>query len=195
MPFGASPQTNPMPTALAMAAFVIPLGFDTLAVSIALGLRGIRPLRPALIFAAFEVTMPLVGIGLGRYLGVRAESVAVYLGGILLIGVGIHTLRETSERGHDVSFRSLRAAVATGLGVSTDEIAIGFPLGALRLPVATVLAAIGVQAFLATAGGILVGRRIGKNLGERAARLSEVIAATMFILLGAYLIGERILQP
>ena len=35
------------------AAFVIPLGFDTLAVAVVLGLRGMRPLRPALTFAFF----------------------------------------------------------------------------------------------------------------------------------------------
>jgi len=49
-----------------IVAFVIPLGFDTLAVAIALGLRGIEPLRPALVFAAFETITPIVGIVVGR---------------------------------------------------------------------------------------------------------------------------------
>ena len=186
-----------MPTALAIAAFVIPLGFDTLAISIALGLRGVSPWRPAVLFAAFETTMPLAGIGLGHYVGSRVESLAGYLGGIVVVAVGFHTLREVFEQEGELrgfSLRGVRGVVAAGLGVSTDEIAIGFPLGALRLPVGTVLGAIGVQAFLATAGGVLVGRRIGKRLGEQAARLSGVIAGSAFILLGAYLIVERILR-
>src|SRR5579864_3295037 len=114
-----------MPMAFAIAAFVIPLGFDTLAVSIALGLRGIQPLRPALLFAAFEVTMPLAGIGLGRYMGARVESLAGYLGAIIVIGVGLHTLHEAFGHEDDTgrfSFRGVRGMVAAGLGISTDEI-------------------------------------------------------------------------
>jgi len=34
-----------------IAAFVLPLGLDTFAVAIALGLRTVNPLRPALVFA------------------------------------------------------------------------------------------------------------------------------------------------
>lgn len=186
-----------MTTALAIAAFVIPLGFDTFAVSIALGLRGVNPWRPALLFAAFETTMPLAGIALGHYVGARVESLAGYLGGIVVLAVGFHTLREAFESEGELkgfSLRGLRGVVAAGFGVSTDEIAIGFPLGALRLPVGAVLGAISVQAFLATAAGILIGHRIGRRLGERAARLSGVIAGAAFVLLGAYLIVERILQ-
>lgn len=197
MPSWAPPQTSHLSTALAIAAFVIPLGFDTLAVSIALGLRGMQPWRPALVFAAFEATMPLAGIGLGRYVGARVESLAGYLGGIIIIAVGLHTLRETFEQDGDIgrfSLRGVRGMIAAGLGVSTDEIAIGFPLGALRLPVATVLAAIGIQAFLATAGGILLGHKIGRRLGEQTARLSGVVAGGVFTLLGAYLIAERMLR-
>jgi hypothetical protein len=50
-----------------IAAFVVPLGFDTLAVAIALGLRGLGPLRAALAFAFFEAVMPLVGLLLGHF--------------------------------------------------------------------------------------------------------------------------------
>lgn len=186
-----------MPVALAIAAFVIPLGFDTLAVSIALGLRGTNPWRPALLFAAFEVMMPVAGIILGRYAGARLESLAGYLGGIIIVAVGVHTLREAFQHEGEIGRLSLRGArgiVATGLAVSTDEMAIGFPLGALRLPVGAVLAAIAFQAFVATAGGILVGNKIGTRLGERAARLSGIVAGTAFILLGIWLVGERALQ-
>lgn len=83
---------------------------------------------------------------------------------------------------------------SNALGISTDEIAIGFPLGTLRLPVEAVLAAIGIQAFLATTGGILLGHNIGRSLGQRTARLSGVVAGTTFILLGTWLIAERILR-
>jgi putative Mn2+ efflux pump MntP len=44
------------------------------------------------------------------------------------------------------------------MGISMDEIAIGFPLGALRLPIVAVLGAIAIQTFLVTASGIIAGR-------------------------------------
>jgi putative manganese efflux pump len=77
-----------------IVVFVLPLGLDTLAISIALGLQGHRPLRPALLFVAFETTMPLIGIIIGRVIGFWFETPAAYLGGLILIGVGLHTMRE-----------------------------------------------------------------------------------------------------
>jgi putative Mn2+ efflux pump MntP len=182
--------------ALRIAAFVIPLGFDTFAVAVALGLRGLRPLRPALLFSLFETAMPLIGILVGRYLGFRFGALAVYLGAIILIGLGIHTLRETLEPNNKtalLSFESVRGTLIAGLGISTDEIAVGFPLGALGLPIIPVLAAIAVQAFLVTAAGILLGRRIGTALGVMASRIAGIAAGTTFLLLGMYLLVERIL--
>jgi len=181
--------------ALRIATFVIPLGFDTFAVAVALGLRGLDPLRPALLFALFETTMPLIGIAVGRYVGLRFGTLAVYIGAIILIGIGIHVLRETLERDNEtssLSFESVRGILLAGLGISTDEIAIGFPLGALGLPIAAVLAAIAVQAFFATAAGILIGRRIGTVVGRRASRIAGIAAGVAFLLLGSYLLLERI---
>jgi len=181
--------------ALRIATFVIPLGFDTFAVAVALGLRGLHPLRPALLFALFETTMPLIGIFVGRYVGLRFGALAVYLGAIILIGIGVHTLRETQaddDEAGSLSFESVRGVLLAGSAISTDEIAIGFPLGALGLPIVFVLTAIAVQAFFATVIGILVGRRIGTVLGRRTSRIAGLAAGVAFLLLGSYLVVERI---
>lgn len=125
-----------------IVAFVLPLGLDTLAIAIALGLQGERPLRPALLFVAFETTMPLIGIVIGRVVGLWFETPAAYLGGLILLGVGIHTVSEARHRENQVqrfAFGSLRGIILAGLGISMDEIAggSGFHLGrfAFRSPV------------------------------------------------------------
>lgn len=87
---------------------------------------------------------------------------------------------------------SVQGILLAGSAISTDEIAVGFPLGALGLPVAAVLGAIAVQAFFATAAGILIGRQIGTALGRRASRIASILAGMAFLLLGSYLLVERI---
>jgi putative Mn2+ efflux pump MntP len=181
--------------ALRIAAFVIPLGFDTFAVAVALGLHGLHPLRPALLFSLFETAMPLIGILVGRYVGLRFGILAVYIGAIILIGLGIHTLRETLEDDDEkgsLSLESMRGILLAGSAISIDEIAMGFPLGALGLPIALVLAAIAVQAFLATITGILIGRRMSAVLGRQTSRTAGIAAGVAFLCLGSFLLIERI---
>ena len=95
--------------ALKIVAFVLPLGLDTLAIAIALGLRDLSPWRPAFTFATFEGIMPIFGIVLARIVGLRFETAAVVMGGIILIGIGVHAIREAmlGEEGTEgVSFSS-----------------------------------------------------------------------------------------
>ena len=180
-----------------IVAFVLPLGLDTLAIAIVLGLQGQRPLRPALLFVVFETTMPLIGIVIGRVVGLWFETPAAYLGGLILLAVGLHTVREARHRENEVqrfALDSLRGIILAGLGISMDEIAIGFPLGALRLPIAAVLGAIAIQTFLVTMGGILIGRKINQRLGKQTSRLAGIAAGAAFLLLRSYLILERLLS-
>jgi putative Mn2+ efflux pump MntP len=167
----------------------------TLAIAIALGLQGQRPLRPALLFVVFETTMPLIGIIIGRVVGLWFETPAAYLGGLILLAVGLHTMREARYRDKEVqsfSLDSLHGIILAGFGISMDEIAIRFPLGALRLPIAAVLGAIAIQTFLVTAGGILVCRKISQRLGMQTSRVAGIGAGAAFFLLGTYLILERL---
>src|ERR1700719_1848505 len=107
---------------LKIAAFVFPLGLDTLAIAIALGLRGFRPWRPALLFTAFETLMPVFGTVLARVVGARFETAAVLVGGLLLIAVGLHAIRETvsgeAEEAGRVSFGSPRSTLPAGVAIS-----------------------------------------------------------------------------
>jgi putative Mn2+ efflux pump MntP len=180
-----------------IAAFVVPLGFDTLAVAVALGLHGLRPLRPALTFTFFEAVMPLIGLLLGRAVGARFETPAVVLGGIVLLAVALYILKEALEENDEtgnLSFTSLRTAILAGFGISMDELAIGFPMGTSGLPIRETIGAIAAQAFIVTYLGIVAGTRLGETFGRRTSRIAGLIAAAAFALLGAYLIAQRFLR-
>ncbi len=179
---------------LKIAAFVVPLGFDTLAVAIMLGLRGLGPLRPALTFAFFEAVMPIIGLLLGRVIGARFETPAVILGGLILFGVALYILKEAFEEQDETekfSFTTMRTAALAGFGISMDELAIGFPMGTSGLPIPETIGAIAVQAFLVTLVGIAAGKHLGATLGQRTSRVAGIVAALAFGVLGIYLIAQR----
>src|SRR2546429_228187 len=81
-------------------------------------------------------------------------------------------------------------AVAAAISISLDELAIGFTIGLLRLPVPVVVVLIGAQAFLVTQLGLRLGARIGEGIREGAERLAGVALAG----LGLVLLGERLLR-
>jgi putative Mn2+ efflux pump MntP len=175
--------------------FAFPLGLDTLALAIALGLRGFRPWRAALLFSVFETVMPVFGIALARFVGLRVQTAAVVIGGILLIAVGVHAVRQALQGEKEVeqiSFSSARSLLLAGLAISTDELAAGFPLGVSGLPVAIVLITIGVQTVLVTLLGVAIGNRVRSGLAESASRYAGIAAGVAFTAVGLWLIAERL---
>lgn len=175
-----------------IAAFVVPLSLDTLALAIALGLRGgVSPLRVALVCAIFEGSMPAIGAALALMEPEKFTTWAVYVGSAILIAVGIHALREASEGEEEavkISFTSLRSMTFAGFAISTDELAVGFPLAATGLPILTTLVVVAVQAFFVAYVGVSFGRR----LGHGAAKYAGVAAGIAFIALGVLLAIEQI---
>jgi putative Mn2+ efflux pump MntP len=176
-----------------IALFVVPLALDTLALAIALGLRGgVAPLRVALVCAVFEGTMPAIGAALALVVPGKYTTWAVYIGSVILIAVGLHALREASEdeqEAEKLSFASPRAMILAGFAISTDELAVGFPLAASGLPVPTTLLIIAAQAFLVAYLGVAFGRRLGRG----AAKYAGVAAGIAFIALGLFVGLERAL--
>ena len=162
-------------------ALVIPLGLDTFAVAAALGMAGLparRHMRVSLLFGAFEAVMPLVGLGLGVALGSAVGGVANYVAIAVLLAVGVHALVRGGEEDVEAASAGLLArasgwsVLALGLSISLDELAIGFTLGLLGLPVLWFVVIVGVQAFVASQLGLRVGARLGERVREGAERLA-----------------------
>lgn len=178
-----------------LIAFVLPLGVDSFAVAALLGASGLtasRRWRIAALFTAFEGGMPLLGLALGAPLASAIGEGADYLAGAALIALGLWMLVSDEDEEQQAAARlaSTRGLALLGLGVSIslDELAVGFTLGLSRLPLAPVIAAIALQAFIAAWLGLTLGAKVGERLRETAERL----AALALTGLGIYLIIARL---
>ncbi len=183
---------------LKLLAFVLPLGPDSFAVAAALGASQAstawQRLRISLVFVIFEGGMPLIGLVVGSALARGIGRVADYLAAAAVIGIGIWMLLadkadEEDKASRIMSSRGL-ALVGLGISISLDELAIGFSIGLVRLPVSTVIAVIALQAFVAAQLGLAIGAKIAERWRERAER----VAGIALILLGAYLIAQQLIR-
>lgn len=182
---------------LRLLAFVLPLGVDSFAVAAALGAAGlagaVERLRVSAIFVLFEAGMPLIGLAAGGGLARAIGSVADYVAAAAVIGLGIFMLAHRDDEAEEQAAGRLRttrgfAIIALGLSISLDEFAIGFSLGLVRLPVVPVIIAIAIVALIASQIGMALGNRITERFRERA----EQLAALALIILGVYLVAERV---
>lgn len=173
-----------------IASFLfVSLAFDTLAVAIGLGLAGLpreRWFRVGAVFAACEGLMPILGLLLGHNLIVGFGSIAQYLAAGLLVIVGGLAVRESLSEDEDEAPKSIlegKNLWMAGLSVSLDELAIGFSLGSLHVPIGLFVGIIAVQAFAVTLLGLNIGQRLGQKLGQRAELLSGCLLIGLGILL------------
>ena len=184
---------------LTIAVLVIPLAIDTFVLGTALGVAGLPPrerLRTSLVLSAFEAGMPvagfLVGAGLGGVIGQWSD----YLAAVVLAAIGAWMLRPT--RGDDDEEHSVRllesargwTVIVLGLGISLDELAIGFGVGLLRLPLVLLVILIAAQAFLAAQLGL----RLGSRLAEKTRSAAERLAGALLVLAAVVVVLEKLLK-
>lgn len=180
---------------LLLLALILPLGVDTFAASASLGIIGIRRDRRLLfsaVFACFEGGMPLIGLLLGARLGAVLGDVAEYIAIAALLALGGYMLigdEDNEERRLRLLARATGPALlAAGVLVSLDELAIGFALGLLDVPLLPALGAIAFQAIVVSQVGFAIGARVGERVAERAERLAGIA----FLGLGSLLLLARL---
>jgi manganese efflux pump family protein len=182
---------------LKVIALVVPLGLDSFAICAALGLAGLdrrQRLRVSFLFPAFEAGAPLIGLALGAPLGRAIGGVADYIAAAALVAFGLFTLIR-GEAGEEERVGQLAtthglAIVGLGLGIALDELAIGFTIGLLGLPLVPVLVVIAVQAVVFSQLGLRLGAHVSERLREDAERL----AGLALIAIGFVLLAEKILS-
>lgn len=159
-------------TGLKLGGLVLSLGLDTLAVSVGLGtaqVQGRERWRATLTFAVFEATMPLVGLLLGARISSAVGGMAAILGLVALLAIGAWMVGESLAREEHVASRvsSWGGLLLAAISVSLDELAVGFSLGLLSVPVVPAVILIGVQAFVFSLAGVSFGHRISDELADR----------------------------
>lgn len=144
-------------------------------------------LRLSLLFAAFEGGMPLAGLVIGAGLGRLIGGVADYLAIAALVGLGVYMLRSDSRQDEPLMDLFVRAhgigIVGLGLSVSLDELAIGFTIGLLRVPIAPAVLLIAAQAFIVSQVGFALGGRVAEAVRDGAERLAGAVLLVIAALL------------
>ncbi|WAH38151.1 manganese efflux pump MntP [Alicyclobacillus dauci] len=181
-------------TTLKMIALVMSLGIDTLMVPISLGFVKTKgKWRVATTFAFVEAFMPLIGLVVGRSAGHLVGSYASFVGGVLLILLAIwltffdHDDDDNTKFERDLIGWTL---ILTALTVSLDELAVGFSVALVGVPVLVTIILIALQAFLFTMIGITFGARLKPLFGEWA----EKVAGCVLGVLGIWILAEAVLH-
>lgn len=168
------------------------LGLDTFAVAVGLGISGLdrrQQLKFGLSFALAEGAMPLAGFLLGQVAAKAAGRIASYAAILLLLAVGLCAIWEAfHEEEREFEADTPWKLIVLAISVSLDELAVGFSLGLLHVPVLLAVLYIAVQAFVVTLIGTAVGKKVGEVLAERA----ELVSGLALVGLAVFLFGEKL---
>ena len=162
---------------------MLPLSFDTLAISTSVGLAGVDPrqrLRVSLAMTGFETAMPLVGLLAGAGLAQGIGHGSRFLAAAILAAAGIYFIWESLHEYEHPRVQGQLAwttLIALGVSVSLDELAIGFAGGLSGLPIVALAVILGVQALVASQ----VGLRFGSFLSERYTEIAERAGGVVLI--------------
>jgi putative Mn2+ efflux pump MntP len=184
-------------TALLLIAFA--LGIDNFAVSIGIGVSGVRGrlrLRVALVFGLFEAGMPVLGMLAGHAAAGWLGSTARWTGGGLLVAVGCYQLIEwyrerRAPRDHAPSGSpaagtwGLWRLLASGLALSIDNLVVGFALGAYHVTLATAALVIALVSVALSLAGLELGAKLGTRFGEHSEMAGGIVLAAVGILMAA----------
>lgn len=162
------------------------LGMDAFSMSIGIGMQGMRLrliAKISLINGLFHMMMPLFGIVIGRYLSHFLGSLAVTMGGILLVGFGIHMIYSSffkSDATTSWVSTTLLGICLFSIGVSIDAFSVGLSLGFFVINTWLTIIVFGLAGLGLTAAGLLLGRKVGGWVGE----YSEAIGGIILLVFG-----------
>ncbi|MFF2481268.1 manganese efflux pump MntP family protein [Paenibacillus sp. NPDC058071] len=163
------------------------LGMDAFSLGIGIGLRGIRLLhilKLSSIIALFHVLMPLAGIFAGQFVSGLLGHVATTAAGVLLVLLGGHMIYSSFKGGvvQGFDYRSSWGTLLFALSVSIDSFSVGVTLGMFSADLLLTVVLFGIAGGLMSILGLLLGRKVSRNLGEYGEALGGAILFVFGIL-------------
>jgi len=172
---------------LSLLLVSVSVGLSNFAGAIGIGLSGINArtrIRVGVAFGFFEALMPLIGLVLGEAVaGYIGHHLAGYVAGGILILTGLYTILQGRQvKAEDTGPRRLQThrLIITALALSLDNLAVGFALGGLDIPIILAAATMGIVSVAMSLAGLELGHRLGRRVEE----WSEEIGGVVLILVG-----------
>lgn len=161
------------------------LGMDAFSLGVGIGMRGIRllhVLRISSMIGVFHIIMPLLGIFTGQYVGSLLGKVTGYVAGGLLVLLGAHMIVNAFRGGlaKAVDHRSWGGMILFSLSVSIDSFSVGVSLGMFKSDLLLTVLIFGLFGGLMSILGLLIGRRVSRNLGD----YGEALGGTVLLAFG-----------
>ena len=150
-------------------------------------------LRLPLLFGIFQSFMALMGWLAGRTV---VEFIAAYdhwvaFGLLAIIGARMiwQSIRDHDEDKGKKNLANWLILITLSIATSIDSLAVGLSFAFLEVNITLASITIGVTAFIITLVGILLGKRVGVLVGERA----ETIGGIILIIIGLRILLEHLL--
>jgi putative Mn2+ efflux pump MntP len=164
------------------------LALDVFAVGVGVGVRGVskhHKVRIGIAFACAEVSMNIIGAGLGLLAGKLIGDFAGYIGFAALFGLGVYMIRESRTELSESSRLDLsrgRGLMLASLAISLDSLGIGFSILYIGVPMPISLVIIAATNVASTTLGLTLGRWLGRHAERNAGFIGGVLLALTGIL-------------
>lgn len=152
------------------------LALDAFAVSVSCGIS-VRDFnwRKALLlgcwFGAFQFAMPLIGWFLGSRVSEYIEAFDYLVAFVLLSLIGGHMVLEATTGGSEekhLTYLTVHRLAALALATSIDALAVGVSMALLDVSILPASTVIGLVAFVLSALGGMLGKKLGVLFRRRA---------------------------
>jgi putative Mn2+ efflux pump MntP len=173
---------------LTLLLMAFALGMDALSVGLGMGMYKLslrQIFKIGVTIGLFHVWMPLVGMAAGHVLSEKFGSVANFLGGLLLVLLGLQMVWSSLKKSEEkiitpVGFGLLLFAFS----VSVDSLSVGLTLGIYQAKAIMVILCFGIVAMVMTWIGLLAGRKVQNWFGS----YSESLGGSILLAFGLKLL-------
>ncbi|MEH7107572.1 manganese efflux pump MntP [Bacillus sp. JJ1764] len=164
------------------------LGMDAFSVGLGMGMYKLRLrkiFKIGMTIGLFHVFMPLAGMTAGRFLSDKFGAVATFIGGLLLIILGVQMIWASLKPGEQKSISPVGIGLLIfAFSVSLDSFSVGLTLGIYGAKTIMVLLCFGIIATVQTWAGLLLGKKVQGWLGA----YSEALGGAILLAFGFKLI-------
>ena len=177
------------------------LSMDAFAVSLTIGLdvdkdkQKKAALMSGLYFGGFQALMPVIGYLLGVKFTKYIESVDHWIAFVLLAVIGVNMIREALSGDDDkeempADYLNHKKFVVLAIATSIDALAVGVSFAFLSVNIISSAVTIGITTFLFSVAAVVIGKKIGEIIKNKA----EILGGVILIIIGIKILLEHIIK-